>query len=70
MGAFEVPVEAEGGRSLSDIARKRLRAGFEEMDGLCGPPCRRSWLRDHIGGSVPAIEGLAMAAGDQSCADK
>lgn len=70
MGAFEVPVEAVGGRSLSDIARERLRAGFEEMDGLCGPPGWRSWLRDHIGGPVPAIERLAIVAGDQLCADK
>jgi CRISPR system Cascade subunit CasC len=70
MGAFEVPVEAEGGRSLSDIARERLRTGFVEMDGLCGAPGWRSWLRDHIGGSVPAIERLAMVAGDQLCADK
>ena len=65
IGAFERPVEATPGRTLSEEARARLIAHAEEMDGLIGAPDWRSLLREHTGGAVPAVEALSHAAADK-----
>lgn len=63
IGAFEVPVETVGSRSLSEESRTRLKDHANEMDGLIGSPGWRSYMRDHLGGPFPAAEALAAAVG-------
>lgn len=63
IGAFEIPVETAGNRSLSEEARQRLKDHILETDALVGKPGWRSYLRDHVGGALPAVEALAAATG-------
>lgn len=65
IGAFERPVDATPERTLSEEARARLVAHAEEMDALIGAPDWRSLLREHSGGTLPAVEALSHAAADK-----
>jgi CRISPR system Cascade subunit CasC len=61
IGAFERPVEATAERTLSEEARRLLKAHATEMDVLMGAPAYRSTLRKHATGDgrVPAVEVLS-----------
>ncbi|QIG47923.1 type I-E CRISPR-associated protein Cas7/Cse4/CasC [Nordella sp. HKS 07] len=62
IGAFENPVDRTSERSLSEEARARLIAHAAEMDALTGKSGWRVLLREHTGGTLPAVEALSDAA--------